>query len=192
MLDLRVASEHLATLPLSKHSSEGAVLPQLASARRPRGERFEYPFDRPVEQVLPLTQPDLRRPSRRRREHPVEVATRTLQCPHRVADKMGGYGLRQPQASQLVATKPPRPRAHRFDVMAGDTTVTTNSGEWQLAAVAQVDHVLARSAEQHGCFTGRQQVISFGVGELLSEGFAHKPRLKDKPKKRNRHASLLR
>lgn len=185
MLGLRVSGEDVASLPLGKNSSERAVLPQLASARRARGERFQHPFDRAVEQLLPLMQPYLCRPAGRGREHPVQVATRTLQSPHGVADEMGGHGLRQPEAPQLIATKPPRPSPHCFHVMASDTTVTPNSGEWQLAAVAQVDHMLARCAEEYGGFTGRQQVVSFGVGELLGEGLAHDASLEAKRKKRN-------
>ena len=41
-------------------------------------------------------QPYLCRPAGRGREHPVQVATRTLQSPHGVADEMRGHGLRQP------------------------------------------------------------------------------------------------
>jgi len=185
VLDLRVPGQNVAALPLRKNTRERAVLPQLPSARRARGERFEHPFDGSVEQLLPLTQPDLCRPTCRGREHPVQVAASAFQSAHGVANEMGGHGLRQPEASQLVATKPPRPSAHRFDIMAGESTVTTNSGERQLAAVAQVDHMLTRCAEQYGGFTGRQQVVSLGIGELLGESLAHNPRLGPKHKKRN-------
>src|SRR4051812_4664190 len=110
-------------------------------------------------------QPNLRRPPRRRRERPIEIAACMGQDPLGVAYYVRGNSVREPQAPQLVSGQSLRPRTHRLDVVAGDAPMATHRREGQVTAVAEVDDMLPRGAEDYGGFAGRQQVVAFGFVE---------------------------
>jgi hypothetical protein len=133
-------------LILGERAGEGGVLPELSPTQGAIGERRKDSIDGAVQEALPFVEPLLGLPSSSG-THPVELI-------ESVGDRALGFGgdpagddVGEPEAATFVPTQPIGSALESLDVLARDPPVRTDGGEGKVAAVAQIDDVLARAVE---------------------------------------------
>jgi hypothetical protein len=70
----------------------------------------------------------------------------------------------QPQASLFISSEAGASGTKRLQIVPRNSSVPTDSDEWQAARVAEIDDVLSRRPQQTSGFTGGQEVEPFGGG----------------------------
>src|SRR3990170_8385067 len=150
-------------LVLAEQPDERGVLPQLDSLAGRRGEHLEDRLRPGVDDARPLVEPGAR---------PWLALPESLDVPASLGDRaqrithdLAGHGTMQPQGAQLLAAEF-RSRDKPLEVHAPDPSVDTDPYAGQLPGVAQIDHVLARAAEEPRGLLSGQNVLPVHAGMI--------------------------
>jgi len=137
---------------------ERRVLAHLSTPRRRVGKRGEHRVDGAVEHARPLVEPESGlAPSCR--THQGDVPMRPFERCDRVGHDVACRRVGEPQAPTVLAAEHFGSSVERFQVLTLDAPVRADRRVRQDASQAQVDHMLARAANQLGRLPGREQLI---------------------------------
>jgi hypothetical protein len=96
-----------------------------------------------------------------------KVAACQIKNAIRMSHQLPRDRVTDPQAAQLISGESLCPCGQHLQVSATNPTMLSDSAERQVSAVAQIHHMLPRSAQHLRGFTGRDQRIGGAVRKVM-------------------------